>query len=187
MTSPPLAPRTPARDGLLTPASDGSSPRRARRCALPDRQRALHLARFGAGVGLSACALAAVGTATSSTLLVAPFAASAALKHAAPHGPLARPSNVIGGYVLGALVGVAIGMVLGSGLVAVAVATSVAAVLMMALHVEHPPAVAMTFVALHTPGLWPIEVAIAGSVTLVATMFLLAPTLHGRPLAPADC
>lgn len=143
----------------------------------------LHLARLGAGVGLSACALAAVGAATSSSLLVAPFAASAALKHAAPHGPLARPSNVVGGYVLGALVGVAVGLTLGSGLVAVAVATALAAVLMMALRVEHPPAVAMTFVALHTPGLWPIEVALAGSLTLVATMKLLAPALHGPPAA----
>lgn len=149
-----------------------------------DRQRVLHLARLGTGVGLSACALAAVGAATSSSLLVAPFAASAALKHASPHGPLARPRNVIGGYVVGAVVGVAVGAVLGSGLVAVAVATALAAVVMIALHVEHPPAVAMTFVALHAPGMWPIEVALAGSVTLVATMLLLAPALHGpRPAA----
>ncbi len=150
-----------------------------------DRDRALRLTRLGAGVGLSACALAAVGAATSSSLLAAPFAASAALKHAAPHGPLARPRNVIGGYLVGAVVGVAVGLTLGSGLAAVAVATALAAVLMMALHVEHPPAVAMTFIALHTPGLWPIEVALAGSATLVLTMFLLAPALHGPPPAPA--
>lgn len=142
----------------------------------------VRLARLGLGVAISACALAAVGTATSSSLLVAPFAASAALKHAAPHGPLARPRNVIGGYLVGATVGVVIGFTLGSGFAAIAVAAALAAVLMMALHVEHPPAVAMTLIALPIPGPWPIEVAAAGSITLVLTMMLLAPTLHGaRP------
>lgn len=139
------------------------------------------LARLGAGVALSAAALAAVGTATSSSLLLAPFAASAALKHAAPHGPLARPRNVIGGYLVGASVGVAVGFTLGSGFAAVALATALAAVLMTALHVEHPPAVAMTLIALQAPGPWPLEVAAAGSITLVVTMLLLAPTMHRTP------
>ena len=149
----------------------------------------VRLAQLGVGVAISACALAAVGTATSSSLLVAPFAASAALKHAAPRGPLARPRNVIGGYLVGATVGVAVGLTLGSGFAAIAIATALAAVLMMALHVEHPPAVAMTLIALQTPGAWPIEIAAAGSVTLVLTMLLLAPTLHGapRPAPAAGC
>lgn len=128
----------------------------------------------------SGLALAAVGAATSSSILLAPFAASAALKHAAPHKPDARPLNVIGGYLIGATVGVGAGFALGQGVAAVLVASTVTAVLLVAADLEHPPAVAMALVALTEPGLWPLQAALAGSVTLTATMALLAPSLHGR-------
>ena len=97
-----------------------------------------------------------------------------------PASSLARPRNVIGGYLLGALIGIAVGFALGSGWVAIVVAATVAAVILVAIDLEHPPAVAMAIIALHTPGLWPLEAALAGSVTLVLTMSLLAPSLHGR-------
>jgi CBS-domain-containing membrane protein len=131
-------------------------------------------------VAASAGALALVGGVTSSSILLAPFAASAALKHSMPTSRAARPGNVIAGYLMGALVGVAAGFALGDGWVAIVVAASVAAVTLVALDLEHPPAVAMAIIALHSPGLWPVEAALAGSVTLVLTMTLLAPKLHGH-------
>lgn len=135
-------------------------------------------ARLGAGVLLTGLVLAAVGAATHSSLLVAPFAATAALKHAAPHSPIARPRNVIGGYLIGAAVGVALGVFVGHGPVAVAAAAAIAAVLMLAADVEHPPAAAMAVVALTTPTPWVLQVAAAGAFTMTATMVVLAPMLH---------
>lgn len=137
-------------------------------------------ARLGAGVLATGLALAAVGAVTDSSLLLAPFAATAALKHAAPHSPLARPRNVIGGYLLGAAVGVALGSFIGHGPVAVAAAAALAAVLMLAADVEHPPGVAMAVIALTTPTPWVLQVAAAGAVTMTLSMVVLAPTLHRR-------
>lgn len=145
-------------------------------------------ARLGTGVLLTGLVLAAVGALTHSSLLVAPFAATAALKHAAPHSPIARPRNVVGGYVVGAVVGMVVGLLAGDGTVAMAAAAALAAVAMLALDVEHPPAVAMAIVALQTPTPWILEVAAAGAVTMTLTTMLLAPALHRRryPLRIAD-
>jgi CBS-domain-containing membrane protein len=153
----------------------------ASRLARQRLQRIAPHARLGAGVAASAGALAAVGGATSSSLLLAPFVATAALKHSLPGHTFARPRNVIGGYAVGALIGTAAGLALGGGWLAIALGASVAAVVLVALDLEHPPAVAMAVIALQAPGVWPLEVALAGSVTLVLTMALLGPSLHGRP------
>lgn len=146
----------------------------------PLAHRALPHARLGSGVLLTGLALAAAGAVTHSSLLIAPFAATAALKHAAPHSPLARPRNVIGGYVVGALVGLAFGLLVGGGTVAMAGAAALAAVVMLTLDVEHPPAVAMAVVALQTPTPWAMQVAAAGAVVITLTTVVLAPALHQR-------
>lgn len=138
-------------------------------------------ARLGTGVLVTALVLAGVGALTHSSLLIAPFAATAALKHAAPDGPLVRPRNIVGGYLVGALIGVAFGLVLGDGALAMAATAAVAAVLLVALDLEHPPAVAMAVVALAAPAPWALQIAAAGAITMTVTFGLLAPALHRRP------
>ncbi len=149
--------------------------------------RALPHARLGSGVLLTGLALAAAGAVTHSSMLIAPFAATAALKHAAPHSALARPRNVIGGYLAGALVGLAVGLVAGESTVAMAAATALAAVVMSTLDIDHPPAVAMAVVALQAPTPWALQVAAAGAITVTLSTVVLAPTLHRRQYPLRAC
>jgi CBS-domain-containing membrane protein len=141
------------------------------------------VARLGAGVGASALALAAIGSALGAPLLIAPFAASASIKHAAPDSPMAAPRSVVGGHLLGAFVGVAIGAVLGEAALTLAFAATAASMLMMALRILHPPAIATTLIALQQHGnhWFPLQVAFAGAATLILAAVLLSPVLHGRP------
>lgn len=141
------------------------------------------VARLGAGVGASALALAAIGGAIGAPLLIAPFAATASIKHAAPDSPMAAPRSVVGGHLLGALLGVAVGALLGEAALAMAFAATAASMLMMGLRILHPPAIATTLIALQQHGdhWFPIQVALAGAATLVLAAVLLSPLLHGRP------
>jgi CBS-domain-containing membrane protein len=140
-------------------------------------------ARLGAGVLVSTLALAIVGALTGSPLLIAPFAASATIKHTAPDSPMATPRCVAGGHLVGALVGMATGMALGQGTVGLVLAATLAPVLMLGFGVLHPPAVATTFIALqhHGEHWFPLQVALAGAVTLIATTVVLSPVLHRQP------
>lgn len=148
-----------------------------------DLARFLPHARLGIGVMISTLALAVVGAVTGEPLLLAPFAASATIKHAMPDSPMAAPRCVAGGHLLGALVGLAVGMTMGQGTLGLMVAASLAPVLMLGLGVLHPPAVATTFIALqhHGEHWFPLYVALAGAVTLIVTAIVLSPLLHGRP------
>jgi len=141
------------------------------------------VARLGAGVGASALALAAIGGAIGAPLLIAPFAATASIKHAMPESPMAAPRSVVGGHLLGALVGVAVGTLLGEAALAMAFAATAAAMLMMSLQILHPPAIATTLIALQQHGdHWlPVQVALAGAATLILAAIVLSPLLHGRP------
>lgn len=143
----------------------------------------LPVARLGAGVGASALALAAIGAAIGSPLLIAPFAATASIKHAAPDSPMAAPRSVVGGHLLGALVGVAVGALMGEAVLAVAFAATAASMLMMGLRILHPPAIATTLIALQQHGdhWFPVQVALAGAATLILAAVVLSPLLHGRP------
>jgi CBS-domain-containing membrane protein len=141
------------------------------------------VARLGAGVGASSLALAGIGSTLGAPLLIAPFAATAAIKHAAPDSPLAAPRSVVGGHLLGALVGVAIGALLGEAALTLAFAATAASMLMMALGILHPPAIATTLIALQQHGnhWFPLQVAFTGAATLIFASVLLSPVLHGRP------
>ena len=138
--------------------------------------------RMGVGVFCSAVLIAAIGTTLDMPLLMAPFLATAALKHSAPHLPGVAPRRVIGGHFLGAVVGVAVGSVAGEGALAVAVAASFAAVAMMSVDLLHAPGVATAAVAVqgHGDHLFPVTVVLVGAATLVATTMVLSPLLHGR-------
>lgn len=145
-------------------------------------------ARLGAGVLLALLALVGAGAATHSSLLLAPFAATAALKHAAPRGPLARPRNVIGGYLVGAAAGIVVGLLAPAGSIGPAVAAGIAAVAMARLDLDHPPAVAMAVIATAQPVPSVVQAAAAGAVVITASTVLLAPLLHrsAYPVGAAD-
>lgn len=138
--------------------------------------------RVGAGVGASMFALATLGALIGSPLLIAPFASSAALKHAAPESPMAAPRSVVGGHLLAALVGLAVGALMGEAALAVAVATGLAAMLMTTARILHPPAIATALLALQRHGdhWFPLQVVLAGAATLTLATIVLSPLLHGR-------
>jgi len=155
---------------------------------LPVPGRASPSVRMGLGVFCSAILIAAIGRTLDMPLLMAPFLATAALKHAAPHLPGVAPRRVIGGHLVGAVVGVAVGSVIGEGALAVASAASAAAVAMMRIDLLHAPAVATAAVAVQSHGdhLFPVTAVLVGAATLVATTMVLSPLLHGHryPVAP---
>lgn len=138
--------------------------------------------RMALGVFCSAIVIALIGKTLDMPLLMAPFLATAALKHTAPHLPGVAPRRVIGGHFTGALVGVAIGALMGEGALAMALAAATAAVVMMRLDVMHAPAVATAAVAIQNHGnhWFPVTVVLIGAATLVATTMVLAPLLHGH-------
>lgn len=144
--------------------------------------RLLPYARMGIGVFCSAILVFAIGKALDMPLLIAPFLATAALKHSAPHLPGVAPHRVIGGHFIGASTGVLVGALLGGGGLSIAIAASVAAVTMMGLDVLHAPAAATAAVAIQNHGdhWFPITVVLIGAGTLVATTVVLSPLLHGR-------
>lgn len=81
-------------------------------------------------------------------LLFGPFGASAVLLFGAPHSPLARPRNVVGGHVLSALVGVTAFQMFGSNpLIASGMAVSTAIALMRLTGTLHPPGGATALIA----------------------------------------
>jgi len=149
---------------------------------LPVPVRVLPYVRMGLGVFCSAVLIAAIGRTLDMPLLMAPFLATAALKHTAPHLPGVAPRRVIGGHLVGAVVGVAVGSVFGESALAVALAASAAAVAMMRLDLLHAPAVATASVAVQSHGdpLFLVTVVLVGAATLVATTMVLSPLLHGH-------
>lgn len=194
--APPLAPRTGTQRRVPVPRT-GTQPQRrihpARTGTKPqrriDRLRSVPRAaaaasaphaRLGSGVVLTGLVLAGVGAATHSSLMLAPFVATASLVHAAPHSPAARSRNIVGGHVIGASLGVAAGVAFGASALAVVGAAGLVAVLLMALDLDHPPAVAMAVVALQTPTPSAIGIALLGALTMAATVRALAPALHRR-------
>ncbi|WP_320672151.1 HPP family protein [Patulibacter defluvii] len=138
--------------------------------------------RLGLGVFVSTVLVAAAGAASGTPLLIAPFVATAALKHAAPDSPIVAPRRVIGGHLIGALVGVAVGALVGEGTLAIALAAAAAAVLMRGVDLLHAPAVATAYIAVehHGDHWFPVSVVLAGAAVLVASTVLLAPLLHGH-------
>ncbi|WP_210495277.1 HPP family protein [Patulibacter sp. SYSU D01012] len=147
-----------------------------------DRPRPLRSLTIGAGVFVSALALAAVGMVVGSPLLAAPLLASAALKHADPANPLVAPGRLLGGHLLGGIAGVGAVALLDHGTLAYALAAAVAAGGMHALRILHPPGVATAYVAVqqHAGAWFPLHVVLAGVCVLVATAVVLSPVLHGQ-------
>lgn len=106
-------------------------------------------------------------------MLIAPFGASAVLLFGQPKSPLSQPANVIGCYLLATTIG-SIAAYLFPGLwLAGAIAVGITIGLMLILRVTHPPAGAVSIVAIsHFDAPVLFEVVSAGSVLLVTIAVL---------------
>lgn len=83
-------------------------------------------------------------------LLVPSLGASAVLLYAAPHVPMAKPRNVLGGHLVSALVGVTVYQLFGVSWWSLALGVSLAIVGMMITDTLHPPGGATAFAAVFT-------------------------------------
>jgi CBS-domain-containing membrane protein len=105
---------------------------------------------LGAFLGISAVALIHYDFLLKSDLpmIIGSFGASAVLIYGAPHSPLARPRNMIGGHILSAIVGVSCFMLVGNiAWLACALAVSTAIAVMHVTNTLHPPGGATALIA----------------------------------------
>ncbi len=145
----------------------------------------LHLKScIGAIIGMAA--VGSLATVTHLPLLIAPFGASAVLLFGQPKSPLAQPANVVGGYLVTALLALAVTTLFPGMWLAGAVGVGLAIALMQLLRVTHPPAGAVPLVAIagQMNGVVLLEVAMIGSVLLVAiaTLHHLIPPRQQYPI-----
>jgi CBS-domain-containing membrane protein len=102
-------------------------------------------------VGVVISALAVGLMAILSTLFIAPFASTAAIKYAAPDSHMAQPRSVLGGHLIGVLAGIGVSMVIGVEIVGPAVAAGVSMLVMIGTRTLHPPAVGVAIIACQHP------------------------------------
>lgn len=112
--------------------------------------------------------LGIIGEMAGTPLLMAPLGASAVLLIAAPHSPLARPRNQIGGHMIAATVGLAAILLPVDGVWIAACAVALTVMLMMVFGVEHPPAGAVPLVMI----LGQVEPGFVLGPVLCGTVFL---------------
>lgn len=127
---------------------------------------------LGAFLGISAVALMHYNFLGEGDLpmIIGSFGASAVLIYGAPHSPLARPRNLIGGHIISAVIGVTCFMLVGNVqwlACALAVSTAIAA-----MHVTS---------TLHPPGGATALIAVIGSSKIHALgfMYVLVPVATG--------
>lgn len=87
--------------------------------------------RSSLGVLFGIAILVVLADSTRTSLLLPPFAASAALAFAAPDNPFGRPRSIFGGYLISATSSLPVLAVLGYGSVAKVVAVSVSVATML--------------------------------------------------------
>lgn len=87
-------------------------------------------------------------------LLLAPFAASCTMLFGFPESPFSKNRNVIGSYFLCSLVGVGVFHLWGNDSYELVVAVSLAVLLMLSAKVVHPPASAITILAVDSGAQW---------------------------------
>lgn len=145
-----------------------------------------HHLKSGIGAVTAMIAVGLLAVYTGLPLLIAPFGASAVLLFGQPKSPLSQPANVVGGYLLAALIG-SIAAYFFPGLwLAGAIGVGLSIGLMLFLRITHPPAGAVPIVAVASHFDAPVlfEVAVLGSVLLVAIAVLhhLIPPRQQYPL-----
>ncbi|WP_142846789.1 HPP family protein [Telmatospirillum sp. J64-1] len=141
-------------------------------------------ASLGSVLGMAI--VGAIGHFSDTLFLIAPFAASSVLIFGAPESPLAQPTAVIGGHLLGAAAGLLLRVALPPEWWALGLAVGGAIFLMAVLRVTHPPAGAVAVVLfLSTAPYWLLLAAVLlGSLVLVlsATLFHRLPPSRPYPI-----
>ena len=120
-----------------------------------------------AGIGASVTIgfLLYIGVALSNTtLIMAPFGATAVLVFGLPKSPLAQPKNVILGHLITAFIGVFFVKFIGVSQIDLAVATGLGVSIMLLTKTTHPPA-----------GANPLLIMMSGQ----SWLFLVTPVLIG--------
>jgi CBS-domain-containing membrane protein len=121
------------------------------------------------GIFIAFSILIGLGDLIAGNILIAPFGATCAILFVFPDTKFARLRNVIGGYSICALVGVAASHILGGSPWIIAFAASMSIFLMMVTGLMHPPAGAVTIVAITTGAGWGfiLEPVVMGALIIV--------------------
>lgn len=102
------------------------------------------------GIFIALTVVALIGDLINEKLLIAPFAASSIIVFVFHDSQFSKLKNVVGGYVISAFIGILTYKFLGTSIWAVALGVSCATFLMMICDVMHPPAGAITIIAVFT-------------------------------------
>lgn len=91
---------------------------------------------------------------TDYTLLIAPFGATFLLIGALPESPLARPRNIIGGYLIAGAIGVGAFQFFGHAIWVAGLGVGLSVIAMQYAKMVHPPAGAVPLLTLATEANW---------------------------------
>lgn len=125
--------------------------------------------------GFLGIALVAILTANFNThLLWAPLGATAVLIYGLHDAPVSQPRNVIGGYLICAIGGVVMFNVLGNSWFPMALAVALSIATMQITRTVHPPAGAVTLIAvIQGEGMKFVLAVVAGVALLVLTALIV--------------
>jgi len=127
--------------------------------------REVWLALLGTLIGIGFTAWLAFWT--KCPMLLGPFGATSVLVYSAYKSPMAQPRNVLLGYFNAAAIGCVMYDFFGTTWYSLALGVALAVLLMMATYSVHPPAGAVTYVAIQTGGVG------------IGYMYILNPTMIG--------
>lgn len=106
------------------------------------------------GIFFSLFIIQSFGEFLNINMLIAPFGASCAILFCFSDSPFSRPKNMIGGYLISSLIGVVAYHSLGNHSWSVALAVSISVFIMLLSNLMHPPAAAVTIIAITTGSCW---------------------------------
>lgn len=98
--------------------------------------------------------LSIIGDILNEKLLIAPFGASCIIMYSLPKSGFSNPLNIIGSYFICSIVGVVFYSLLGNNCWGIALAVSLAVLIMILTNLMHPPAGAVTIIAITTSAKW---------------------------------
>jgi CBS-domain-containing membrane protein len=134
-----------------------------------------------AGVFIALIFLVKTGDLLHTKLLIAPFGASCVILFGFPHSHFSQPKNIIGGYFICSLIGVAIYGFWGTHSLGIAFAVSLAVLVMLLTNLMHPPAGAVTIIAITSGAGWMfILVPVAIGAFIIVTSALLYNKIHSK-------
>ncbi|MCW9035810.1 MAG: HPP family protein [Rhodospirillales bacterium] len=131
--------------------------------------------KVGVGGALGIGIVALLSDLSGTSLLIAPFGATAVLLFSVPSSALAQPANVIGGHLVVSVLAIGMRAVLPPEWWAIGLAVGAALLVMAMLRITHPPAGANPIVIFLTdPGIeFLFAPILVGSVALVVIAFVV--------------